>query len=183
MIVLGPTGFVFGVPPPVVEPFVGDIADQSEMLPLFPLIENDRSFPVSGVWIQVFVPVGVFHLQKPRVREAMVRTVHDWLRVNRLSIPTGNSKHICNVITLTLKVADIPGEGKLNVRRRQVGDTFGDVIERVLTKKLPKLGWTLLCVDWDGHAQPQFSGWSALRLVEKAVELRSTGQPGAAVPP
>ncbi len=133
----------------VVEPFVGDIADQSEMLPLFPLIEHDRSLLVPGIWIRLFVPVGAFHLQRPRVREAIVRAVHDWLRINRLSIPTGDSKHACRVkgipgkpdtdITLTLKVVAVPGEGKLHVRRQQVGDTFGDVIEKMLAKKLPKL--------------------------------------------
>ena len=98
----------------VVEPFVGDIADQSEMLPLFPSIENDRSLLVPGIAIQIFVPVGTFHLQRPRVRESIVRAVHDWLRVNRLSLPEGRSEHSCSVkgtsgkpdfdITLALKV-------------------------------------------------------------------------------
>ncbi len=143
-----PDGTMLAIEHTVVEPFVGDIADQSEMLPLFRLIENDRSLLVPGVWIRVFLPVGAFHLQKPRVRDAIVRAAHEWLRINRLSIPTGDSKHACSVrtagvpdfdITLTLKVVDVPGEGKVNVRRQQVGDTFGDVIERVLTKKLPKL--------------------------------------------
>jgi hypothetical protein len=133
----------------VVEPFVGDIADQSEMLPVFPLIEDDRSLLVPGIWIRLFVPVGAFHLQKPPVRKAIVRAVHDWLRINRLSIPMGDSGHICSVkeipgkpdvhITLTLNVVPVPGEGKLHVRRQQVDDTFGDVIERMLAKKLPKL--------------------------------------------
>jgi hypothetical protein len=133
----------------VIEPFVGDIADQSEMLPLFPLIESDGSLLVPGIWIRLFVPVGAFHLQKPPIREAIVRAVHDWLRINRLLIPMGDSEHTCNVkgipgkpdvdITLTLKVVAVPGEGKLHVRRQQVGDTLGDVVERMLAKKLPKL--------------------------------------------
>jgi hypothetical protein len=133
----------------VVEPFVGDIADQAEMLSMFPLIEDDRSLLVPGIWIYVLVPVGAFHLQKPRVREAIVRAVHDWLRINRLLIPMGDSEHACSVkgipdkpnvdIALTLKVVAVPGEGKLHVRRQQVGDTFGNVIERMLAKKLPKL--------------------------------------------
>jgi hypothetical protein len=133
----------------VVEPFIGDIADQSEMLSLFPLIEQDMSLLVPEIWIRLFVPVGAFHLQKPRVREAIVRAVHDWLRVNRLSIPIGDSKHACRVkgipgkpeidITLTLKVVAVPGEGKLHVRRQQVGDTLGDVIGGMLARKLPKL--------------------------------------------
>jgi hypothetical protein len=132
----------------VVEPFVGDIADQTEMIPMFPLIENDKSLLVPNIWIRLFVPVGTLHLQKPRAREAIVSAVHDWLRINRLSLPKGNSWHPCRVtapgkpdirITLTLKVVDLAGEGKLNVHRQQVGDTFTSVIEKMLTKKLPKL--------------------------------------------
>lgn len=133
----------------VVEPFVWDIADQTEILPLFPSIENDKSLLVSGVGIQVFVPVGTFHHQKPRVRAAIARAVRDWIATNGLSLSKGNSKHPCRVsgipgrpdvdITLTLKVVDVPGDGKLNVRRQQVSDTFGDVIEKMLAKKLPKL--------------------------------------------
>jgi hypothetical protein len=42
-------------------------------------------------------------------------------------------------ITLTLKVTVLAGAGSLHVRRQQVADTLGDVIERMLTKKLPKL--------------------------------------------
>jgi hypothetical protein len=42
-------------------------------------------------------------------------------------------------ITLTLRVVALAGEGSLHVRRQQVVDTLGDVIERMLTEKLPKL--------------------------------------------
>ena len=133
----------------VVEPFVGDIADQTEMVPLFPSIEKDTSLLVPDIWIRVFIPVGTFHLQRPHVRETIVKAVHDWLRRNRLSLPKGSSEHLCNIagirgnsdldITLTVSVVDLPGEGKLNVHRQQVGNTLGDVIERLLTRKLPKL--------------------------------------------
>ena len=136
----------------IVEPFVGDIADQTEMVPMFPLIENDKSLFVPDIWIRLFVPVGTLHLQKPRAREAIVNAVRDWLRINRLTLPKGNSWHPCRVtapgkpdvdITLTLKVVDLPGEGKLNVRRQQVGGSFTGVIEKMLTKKLPKLVETI----------------------------------------
>jgi hypothetical protein len=144
-----PDGATLAIEHTVVEPFVGDIADQSEMLSLFPLIEQDKSLLVPGAWIRLFVPVGAFHLQKPPVREAIVRAVRDWLRINRLLIPMGDSEHACRVkespgkpdfdITLTLKVVAVPGGGEIHVRRQQVGDTFGDVIERMLAKKLSKL--------------------------------------------
>jgi hypothetical protein len=136
----------------IVEPFVGDIADQTEMIPMFPLIENDGSLLVPDVCITLFVPVGTLHLQKPRTREAITAAIHDWLRANRLSLPKGISKHPCMItgiagkpgieITLTLKVIDLPGHGKIYVRRQQVRDTFGDVVEKMLAKKLPKLAST-----------------------------------------
>src|SRR5262249_13726310 len=104
---------------------------------------------VPDIWIRLFIPVGTLHLKKPRIRGRIAKAVHDWLRTNRLSLPKGNSEHSCTVtgipdkpgidITLHLKVVDLPGEGKLNVRRQQVGDTLGDVIEKMLAKKLPKL--------------------------------------------
>lgn len=130
----------------VIEPFLGDIADQVEMLPIFPLIENDKSLLVPGVWIQVFVPVGTLHLPTPRAREAVVGAVHSWLRTNRTSLPKGESQGVCRVqgkpdfeITLNLSLTDIPGDGALHVRRQQMRDTLGEVIEKMLTKKLPKL--------------------------------------------
>jgi hypothetical protein len=133
----------------VVEPFAGDIADQSEMLPLLATIEADPALAVPGLWIQLFVPVGTLHLQKPPVRHAVAKAVHGWLRDNRLRLTPGNSERLCLVagtggkpdfeITLTLKVVALAGEGSLHVRRQQVANTLGDVIERMLTKKLPKL--------------------------------------------
>jgi hypothetical protein len=133
----------------VVEPFVGDIEDQTEMLPMFPSIEKDVTLLVPGAWIRLFVPVGTLHLQKPGVRQMIVKAVHDWLRANRLALPKGDSEPPCIVagvpgkpdteITLSLKIVDLPGDGKLHVRRQQVGDSFGEVIEKMLAKKLPKL--------------------------------------------
>ena len=110
-----------------------------------------RALAVPGLWIQVFVPVGTLHLQKPPVRQAVAKAVHGWLRDNRLGLTPGkgDSQHACLVggtgirpdfeITLTLKVTALAGAGSLHVPRQQVADTLGDVIERMLTKKLPKL--------------------------------------------
>jgi hypothetical protein len=42
-------------------------------------------------------------------------------------------------ITLTIKAQELPGRGRLNVRRQQVGNDFGDVVKKALSTKLPKL--------------------------------------------
>jgi len=133
----------------IVEPFLGDIADQAEMTPMFPSVENDASLVVPDIWIRVFVPIGTLHLQQPRIRAAITNSLRDWLRMNRLLLPKGDSEHLCTVdgvpnrpdleIRLTLKVVDLPGDGALNVRRQEVGDTLGDVVDKMLVKKLSKL--------------------------------------------
>ena len=133
----------------VVEPFVGDIADQSEFIPEFLSMEKNKSLLVPDIWIRLFVPFGTLHLQKRPVRDAILKGVADWLRANRLSLPKGDSEFVCPIpsvpadpnfeILLTLKVVDLPGEGSLHVLRQQVGNTFGGVIEKMLAKKLPKL--------------------------------------------
>lgn len=136
----------------VVEPFAGDIADLSEMLTLLATIEDDSSLAVPGLWIQVFVPVGTMHLQRPAARRAIAEAIHGWVRNNRLSLSKGDSQHACLVtgaggktdfeITLTLKVVDLNGEGAVHVRRQQVADTLGDVIDRMLARKLAKVANT-----------------------------------------
>ena len=133
----------------VLEPFVGDIADQTEMIPVFAPIESNKALVVPDTWIRLFVPVGTLHLRKPPAREAVLEAICEWMAVNRLSLPKGDSRRLCRVtgapgkpdvdIMLTLRVVDLPGEGKLTVRRQQVGNTFASVIEKMLTKKLPKL--------------------------------------------
>jgi hypothetical protein len=142
-------GKILAIEHTVVEPFLGDIADQSEMLPTFAVIEADPALAVPGLWIQVFVPVGTLHLQRPATRQGIATAVHEWLRNNRLGLTPGKSERSCLVsgaggkpdfeITLTLKVVVLAGEGKIHIRRQQVADNLGAVIERMLTKKLPKL--------------------------------------------
>jgi hypothetical protein len=106
----------------IVEAFAGDISDQSAMLPLLATIEADRSLAVWGLWIQVFVPVGTLHMQKPAVRQSVAKAVHGWLRSNRLTLPKGDSQHACLVagtagkadfeITLTLKIVGLDAGNK-----------------------------------------------------------------------
>jgi hypothetical protein len=71
------------------------------------------------------------------------------LAIAWLGLTPGDSEQSCLVcgaggkpdfeITLTLKVVVLAGEGKIHIRRQQVADSLGAVIERILTKKLPKL--------------------------------------------
>ncbi len=137
----------------IIEPFVGEKEDFAFFAPMFLPIENDKSLPVPNLWIQVFVPVGTLHGQKPSVRDAIVRAVHDWLKRNRLSLPNGASEHQCRIggiigkpnfnLTLTVRVVPLPGAGSLHVRRQQVDNNLGDVVQKALRKKLPKLVKTM----------------------------------------
>jgi hypothetical protein len=142
-------GATLAVEHTVVEPFEGDITDQTEMLPMFPAIEADKSLLVPGVWITVYVPVGTLHRQGPRARAAIADAIRAWIKENRLSLPRGRYERPCTVrevpgvpsieIMLSLDVIELPGEGNLTVRRQQIGDTSGAVIEKMLKTKLPKL--------------------------------------------
>jgi hypothetical protein len=133
----------------IIEPFVGDKKDFAFFAPMFLPIEKDESLLVPKLRIQVFVPVGTLHGRKLSARDAIVRGVHDWLKNNRLSLPEGTSEHQCTVggitgkpnfnLTLTVKVVPLPGAGSLHVRRQQVDNNLGDVVEKALSKKLPKL--------------------------------------------
>jgi hypothetical protein len=132
----------------VVQPFVNDKEDFAFFEKTFLKIEDDKELVVPDRWIQIFIPVGTLH-GRVASRDVIVRAVHDWIRVNRLSIPNGETKHQCAVggvpdqddleITLTIKAMALPEHGQLNVRRQQIGNDFGDVVQRVLIKKLPKL--------------------------------------------
>ena len=104
----------------------------------------------AGCRIRVFVPVGTLLSQRKRVaRQSIVDGVHQWLKRNRLSLPDGDSEHLCPIagirghppleITLSVKVVPMSGAGRLHIRRQQVEDNFGEVVDRALRKKLPKL--------------------------------------------
>ena len=74
----------------VIEPFTGDKEDFAEFENVFLAINNDRSLAVRGRRIKVFVPVGTLHKQPKIVRDAIAKSVHDWIRSNRLAIIDGN---------------------------------------------------------------------------------------------
>lgn len=148
-------GHTLAIEHTIIEPFVGDKQDFAFFEAAFLAIENDSSLLVPGRWIQVFVPVGTLHNQPKKVaREAIVQAVHVWIKSNRLALRDGISQHACAItgipgrppfaITLTVKAAPVgrasaAHPGILHVRRQQVNNDLGTVIEKALKKKLPKL--------------------------------------------
>jgi hypothetical protein len=134
----------------IIEPFLGDKKDFARFENTFLGIEEDKSLAVPGRWIRVFVPVGTLLGQRNRAtRDALVKAVHSWLKVNRTFLPDGFSEHRCAIteipdkqtpaITLYIRVVPLPGSAKLHVRRQQTEDNLDQVIEKALKKKLPKL--------------------------------------------
>jgi hypothetical protein len=138
----------------IVEPFVGDKEDLASFSAVFLDIEKDESLLVPGRWIQVFVPVGTRRHGPQESRDAIVQSVHRWIKANRLILPEGDSLYKCPIIgasgellleiMLTLKVTalhrgSVAERGSLHIRRQEVGNSLGDVIEKALKKKLAKL--------------------------------------------
>ncbi len=139
----------------IIEPFVREKADFAEFSKAdFPSIEKDPSLPVPGLWFKVFVPVGTLRNQPPAVRDAVVRSVHAWLRAERLNLVEGEAEHSCPIngagangpgsIALTVHVVPLcrgtaAEPGIVHVRRQQTDNSLGDVIEMALRTKLPKL--------------------------------------------
>ena len=133
----------------LIQPFVGEKADFASFEAAFLKIEEDTALPVPGRWIQVFIPVGTLPGKRERAtRDAIVESVHSWLKENRLLLPNGFSDHVCAVSTVTsqtfnvtiyTKVISLHGPGKLHVRRQQTESNLDAVIEKALKTKLPKL--------------------------------------------
>lgn len=138
----------------IIEPFVGDKGDFAFFQAAFLEIEADKSLPVPGRWIRVFVPVGILQNQpKEIVRNAIVQAVHGWIKANRLALPDGDSEHRCATtipgwphfdIILNLKVVPLShgpnaGTGRLHVRRQQVEDNLDQIVAKALREKIPKL--------------------------------------------
>ena len=141
----------------IIEPFVGDKEDFAAFGPAFLAIEQDQSLLMPGRWLEVFVPVGALRKQAQVARDAIVRAVREWIRVNRLTLPEGRGKYLCqvasfpgnpsleiplNVRVTPLKRGTIDEPGALHVRRQQMDLSLGDVVEKALRKKLPKLANT-----------------------------------------
>lgn len=145
-------GMTLAIEHTIIEPFVQEKEDYASFSKAdFFSIEKDQSVLVPGIWIQIFVPVGTLENEPAPARKAIARSVHEWFKAKRLDLPEGSSQQRCpikgaaantpNEITLTVRVTPL-GRGQLgavHVRRQQVDNSLGDVIERALKKKLPKL--------------------------------------------
>ena len=134
----------------IIEPFVSEKEDFAFFEDAFLRIEKDRSLLVPGRWIQVFVPVGTLRNERKQAsQDAIVNAVHSWLKTKRLSLRDGYSEHRCAItgvpgkpafdIKLYIKVVPLPGPGKLHVRRQQIDINLGDVVEKAVRRKVPKL--------------------------------------------
>lgn len=136
----------------IIEPFLGDKADFATFEETFLDIQKDTSLIVPGRWLQIFVPMGVLRKQPSAARDVFVKSVHAWIRSNRLALPFGESIRACAItsvpgrppfeIRLSIKVTplkrgDADQPGVIHVRRQQMEDNLGDVIEKALKKKYP----------------------------------------------
>jgi hypothetical protein len=177
-----PDGRTLAAEHTIIEPFAAEKEDFAFFSKAFLDIEKDSSLIAPGRWIETLVPVGILRGQrKPAYRAAMVQGVHDWLRANRLGLPRGFSEHKVPIrvsggksheIQIYVRVTPIPGKGSLTVRRQQMEDTLNDVIERSLTRKLPKLVQT----EADKHLlilERQHMNLFPSRILEKIEAQRS----------
>jgi len=90
----------------IIEPFVQEKEDFASFSRSdFLSIEQDQSLLVPGIWIEVFVPVGTLRNQPKDVRDAIVRSVHAWLKANRLNLAEGTAQHPCAVHSAPGKTA------------------------------------------------------------------------------
>ncbi len=139
----------------IIEPFVGDKKDFALFKKVFLEIEKDEWLKIVGQSTVVFVPVGIlYNRPKREARDAIVESVHRWIRDNVAMLPEGELKRPCSISgipgeaphEIELKIHITPwGEGSnhhpgtFKIARQQIGDDIDQVIEGALTKKLPKL--------------------------------------------
>jgi hypothetical protein len=132
----------------LIEPFIGDTEDLVRFQRSFLAIEQDKSLVVPGHAIYVDVPVQ--QLEKHE-REPAVAALHSWLKANIASLPVGRSRRDCpftvaenrnSVLRLKIRLQPLHRpDGSLMIRR--YGDLrIGEVVEKALNAKLPKLAGT-----------------------------------------
>lgn len=137
----------------IIEPFLREKEDFAFFEPAFLKVEKDTALAVPGLWIRVFIPAGILQGQRQKLtRDAIVEAVHNWIRANRLSLPSGGSTHPLKIavpgkgsldVTLGARVIPLKGPGRLNLQRQQMERNLGEVIEKALKKKLSKLVGTV----------------------------------------
>ena len=131
----------------LIQPFVEDKEDFAYSRSSFLRIEEDKSLIVPERIIYVDFPIGA--LQQGYSWNPVVTAVHEWLQANRLSLPEGRSQHPCPIgdirkrkasdLHLQVRVVFSPGfEGAFIIRRYGV-ERLGEVVEKALKAKLPKL--------------------------------------------
>jgi hypothetical protein len=132
----------------LIQPFAGEKQDSDRFLKTFLRINGDRSLIIAEQDIDVAIPVGT------------VSSGYDWdfigeevlscLVERRQSLSEGTSRHPCTVgrgskkgpftITLQVSVTSMPGTpGACRIMRYDAPKNLGDVVERALRMKLPKL--------------------------------------------
>src|SRR5438445_4240432 len=114
---------------------------EQKLLPL----ERDTSLAIPGRITWIYVRSGTL---KPGSNfDLIAGALHDWLRQYAKSLPLGRSSHKCpiggstdNAISLLVRVYGDPTfPGTFKIRRFHEGYTLGDVVEKALSDKLPKL--------------------------------------------
>ena len=131
----------------LIQPFIRDKENFAYFKRGLLRIEEDKSLIVPGRIIYVNAPAGA--LQKGDSWELAVTTVHEWLKANRLLLPEGNSEHVGPIgdsrkrkvrdLKLQVEVIIVPGYPGAFLIRRYGQENLGQVVEKALQKKLPKL--------------------------------------------
>ena|SRR5689334_13944931 len=142
-------GLTLAIEHTIIEPFLNEKRDFVEFLKAgFLSLENDGSLIVPGMWLRVDVQVGAVRGHRtPTTQQAIVGGLRNWIASNRTTLPRGHSDHICTVTLSPAKRTEmrlharvVPlREPKLSIRRLQIEDNLGLVIEKALANKLQKL--------------------------------------------
>lgn len=141
-------GHTLAIEHTLIEPFVSEVADLARFWPAFETVQRDSSLSVPERITRVYVPVGALANRRPTVRKTIVRGVHEWLKRNVASLPEGWSEERCAIklptgkemnLTLTTEVIHTPNFSSFKIARQQVDANLDAVVQRALTRKLPKL--------------------------------------------
>lgn len=142
----GSDGRTLAIEHTLIESFIGEREDL-ERFRAFLRIEEDESLIVPGKIIYVNVPRGV--LQKGQSWDRIVDGVHDWLRMNIRSLPTGESMPTCRIggtvpdVILKVTVIPEPTSTEHPIIRRYGPTNVGETVEKVLKAKLLKVVGTV----------------------------------------
>lgn len=138
-----PQGRRMAIEHTLTQPFVGERDDTQAFRTVFLQLETNPSFRVPGDDIEVWPPVGA--IPKGTDWQRMGTAVGKWFLRSARLFPEGDSVQSIGEVGLDLCVpvrkARHP-EGAVFVGRSGVPDTFEQVLEHALRRKLPKLSAT-----------------------------------------